>query len=230
MFHAKQDRKPGWRRAIFAQPLEIGEDGRPRFGDPVARGQPLAMPSGDATVRFDGTHEFSLYGHHQFFERIEGGYRVGRRPQAPMNDYRSGEKLVDATLAPDDFEATVEIEFHDGVRSRDAGLLFRCTGSAVGYDAQRGYFAGLNPLAGLVILGLTDGSRWRELARAPAAIDPGRPQRLGVRMVGDAIEVRHDGRVVVSHRDTAFPTGSVGLRVVDTDASFRNLRLRPLPH
>lgn len=229
VFHAKHDRAPGWRRAIFAQPLEIGADGRPRFGDPVAPGQPLAAPSGDATVRFDGTPDFSLYGHHQFFERIEGGFRLGRRPQTPINEYRSGEKLVDATLAPDDFEATVEIEFHDGARSRDAGLLFRCTGPAVGYDAQRAYFAGLNPRSGLVILGRTDGSRWQELARAPAAIDPGRPQQLGVRMVGDAIEVLHDGRVAVSHRDAAYPTGSLGLRVVDTDASFRRLRVRALP-
>jgi GH43 family beta-xylosidase len=47
IFHAKRDRRPGWRRAIFVQPMGFGEDGLPRFGVPVAAGKALPRPSGE---------------------------------------------------------------------------------------------------------------------------------------------------------------------------------------
>lgn len=39
IFHAKQDRDPGWRRDIFVQPFEFDDEGLPRFGRPVASGK-----------------------------------------------------------------------------------------------------------------------------------------------------------------------------------------------
>ena len=46
IYHAKEERKDGWSRLIFAQPFTWTKDGFPNFGKPVARGQPLPLPSG----------------------------------------------------------------------------------------------------------------------------------------------------------------------------------------
>ncbi|MFN6311247.1 MAG: hypothetical protein ACK46M_07335, partial [Planctomyces sp.] len=127
------------------------------------------------------------------------------------------------------FEASVRIEFHDGPQSRDAGLLFRCSGPAVGYDAQRALFAGLIPQTGLVILGRMDGQSWRELARAETKIDVSQPQRLTVRMQGNELRVFHNERSAITFRDGHLAHGAVGVRVVDTDATFRDLQIRQLP-
>ena len=45
IYHAKQERKDGWSRLIFAQPFTWTKDGFPDFGKPVAADQPLPMPS-----------------------------------------------------------------------------------------------------------------------------------------------------------------------------------------
>lgn len=50
VFHAKRSRKPGWSRAIFAQPFRFDEKGWPVFGRPVAPGAALPLPSGSAAA------------------------------------------------------------------------------------------------------------------------------------------------------------------------------------
>ncbi len=46
LYHSKLDRTEGWRRVIHAQPFRWTDDGFPDFGEPVARGIPLPLPSG----------------------------------------------------------------------------------------------------------------------------------------------------------------------------------------
>ena len=99
----------------------------------------------------------------------------------------------------------------------------------MGYDAQQALFAGLIPQTGLVILGRTDGKHWLELARADTTIDLSQQQRLTVRMRGADLEILHNGRKALTYRDSTWQSGAVGLRVVDTDATFRDLQIRPLP-
>ena len=47
IYHAKLDRRDGWRRAVFAQPFTWKADGTPDFGWPVAAGELLPAPSGE---------------------------------------------------------------------------------------------------------------------------------------------------------------------------------------
>ncbi|MCA8952194.1 MAG: sulfatase-like hydrolase/transferase, partial [Planctomycetes bacterium] len=47
VFHAKRDREPGWRRAVFVQPMQVGAQGVPRLGRPVAPGTALPRPAGE---------------------------------------------------------------------------------------------------------------------------------------------------------------------------------------
>jgi len=253
VFHAKRDRQPGWRRAIFAQPMRVGPRGFPQFGSPVQPGSVVDKPSGEPPAptlfSFDAINH---YGHHQYidaFERLRIHYTIrvdqgeeieqliwddakliqlGRVPKRPINEYRSGEKVIFTASVPSDLRAEVTIDFQGNAQARDAGILFRTTGASIGYDAQRGYFAGLIPATQLVILGKTDGTTWRELARADTTIDPSKPQPLAIEIKKDRITVWHAGARKIEQADATYHHGAVGLRVVDTDAIFGNFKLEPL--
>ena len=168
---------------------------------------------------------------------IRGGTHgplLGSPRGQPVNLYRCGEKLVLNHAPAPDCHISVNIEFHalDGreYRSlRDAGILFRTSGPSVGYDAQRGYFAGLIPQTDLVILGATDGETWRELARAPSRVEPGKRHEHEVETRGNDITVWHNGEKKINLQDSTYPAGTVGLRIVDSIAEFSNFYLDSRP-
>ena len=240
VFHAKRDREPGWRRAIHGQPMSVDENGTPKFGKPLAAGQPLARPSGEvpraSSIERRGdsndsgdSGDFSYYGHQDFFRVEHDSIQLGVEKTLVVNPYRSGEKILWQHPVVSDVDATVTIDFSGRRDSRDAGLLFRCTGAAVGYDAQRGYFAGLIPRTNLIIAGKTDGRVWNELGRASTSIDVDRPQRLHVRMTDNRMTIRHVGGGTLEVTDDTYRRGRIGFRVVDTAATFTDWRLRSQP-
>ena len=226
VFHAKRDREPGWRRAVFVQPMRVGKKGFPLFGVPAQPGEVQAKPSGDVPAKADFSAEsFEHFGHHQYLA-VEGrAIRLGRVPEQPINEYRSGEKVIFTGAVSKDVKAEVAIDFHGDAQARDAGILFRTTGASIGYDAQRGYFAGLIPRTQLMILGRTDGSNWQELARAKTTIDAEQPEQLTVQIQKDRITVWHNGAEEIQHTDGTYDRGAVGLRVVNTDASFSQIKV-----
>lgn len=238
VYHAKRDRQPGWRRSVFVQPMEIGPQGFPRFFRPIGPGVPLDRPAGEppfAPVELpysssldadrDDLDAWSPYGHHQSIAFEHDGLHLGRISPHPINDYRSGEKVMLDRDLPADLSVQVTINFRGDGQARDAGILFRTTGPSVGYDAQRGYFAGLIPSTSLVILGKTDGRHWTELARGATDIDPTEPQRLQVDVRGPHITAMHNGRVALVAEDRTYNAGQVGLRVVNTHAIFSGFRI-----
>jgi hypothetical protein len=95
------------------------------------------------------------YGHHQFMQHDDRRIRLGSLPNSPINDFRAGEKLVVRDGDWQDFSARVRVCVVDG--RQDAGLLLRTTACSLGYDAQKGYFAGIIPTHNRIILGATDG-------------------------------------------------------------------------
>jgi len=236
VYHAKRDRKDGWRRGIFIQPMEIGRNRFPVFFRPVSRGVPLERPSGEAplpevrlpfelTLGSNAATSWSLYGHHQRIAFIDDRIALGVPPKNPVNDYRCGEKVMLNRIVPADLRVEVTIDFRGGEDARDAGILFRATGPAMGYDAQRGYFVGLIPQTDLLIIGRTDGVGWTELARTTTDIDPKRPQHLAVVVQGNSFTAFLNGRKMLVSKDDAYACGRVGLRVVDTHAVFHAFKI-----
>ncbi len=235
VFHAKRDRDHGWRRALFVQPLAWDDDGAPLFGSPVAAGTPLALPartprhqvstrrvwdlSGD-----DALVQFDYFGHHQFVAEAPDGVHLGCVPAVPINDYRTGEKLVLRDGHYDDLTLTATFRFVNDARA--AGVLFRITGASVGYDAQRGYFAGIALDRRALVVGKTDGRGWTPLAETALDVDVAGWQAIDVRAVGDHIEAR-TGTARLEVYDQDYPYGSVGLRVVDSHAVFTSLTVTP---
>ncbi|TWT80180.1 Non-reducing end beta-L-arabinofuranosidase [Planctomycetes bacterium CA13] len=236
IFHAKRDRDPGWRRAIFAQPFHFDESGLPQFGKPVPAGRPMPIPSGDPVPSGDKATELNLpyrsdlksdhsyYGHHQFYQFTANGLRLGEPPSDPINDYRSGEKIVLGAKVPNDFSATISVDFGDDPNATDAGILFRVTAPSVGYDAQRGYFVGIKPCDNVVLLGKTDGRQWEELKRVPLAMDTSK-KKLSITVVDDLFEIAVDGKTLFTHHDATYTAGTLGLRVVDSSVTFSEFKV-----
>lgn len=238
VYHAKRDRKDNWQRGIFVQPFTFNSSGFPDFGQPVAPGIPVARPAGEVVPKpslpfsaslhgSDDLRRFSYYGHQQFISAGEKGIELGAIPQDPTNAYRSGEKLVLDGGDFTDFTVTTRLTFLDG--NRDAGLVFRVSEPSVGFDAQKGYFAGLIPGSHTAILGKTDGAGWTEIARAPFKFEKDKELELGVSVSGPEITVTVGGNKVLTAKDETYKRGTVGVRVVDTHVRFNDLNVRTAP-
>jgi GH43 family beta-xylosidase len=232
VYHAKRDPNPGWRRAIFVQPMKVDQKGTPHFGKPVEAGEAIPRPAGDklswleSPYRSDLKAGFSYFGHHQYFQSSDGGLRIGGVPEEPINEYRSGEKIVLDAQAPDDFVASVRLNFEGNAEGRGAGLLFRVSGPSVGYDAHRGYFASVKPSQNVILFGKMDGASWQELQRVKKAIDTGKEQFLEVIGDGSDFTVKLDGETVLTQSDSTYKSGTVGLRVVDIPVVFSDLQVK----
>jgi hypothetical protein len=235
VFHAKMSREHGWQRAVFMQPFRW-VDGVPEFGRPVAPGLALPLPAGEAAPRsgssfldrfaggnWDG---WRYYGYGRYVSVDDGMLSLGGRPRwGLVNDFRSGEKVLVDGLEWSDLRVTVRLRFAGG--RRDAGVLFRVRRPAVGYDAQQGYFAGLIPETGQVVLGRTDGARWTTLAIRSHPFDAAAWHTLSVEAVGPRLRVLVDGREALQAEDREYARGMAGLRVVDTHACFDDFQVEP---
>lgn len=232
IFHAKRDPDPGWRRAVFAQPFKFSDKGFPRFGKPVPANKALPRPAGEPTAKLELPYRndlksggYSYFGHHQFCRADSDGLTLGIPSSDPINSYRCGEKIVLDARIPDDFTASITLDFRNAREGRGAGLLFRITAPSVGYDAQRGYFAGLKPGENVVLLGKMNGSTWQELARKELDIDVAKKQRLTVTAQGPRFTISVDDKTVLTHRDEEYQRGTLGLRIVDIPTTFSDLEL-----
>ena len=231
LFHAKRDRGPGWQRAIFAQPFKWSKEGRPLFGKPSSSGAPLPRPAGEETTllklpfQSDLRTGHSFYGNPQFYQITDQGLLLGQAPAHPVNTYRSGEKILLNAQAPNDFSASVTLDFKNNRKGRGAGLLFRTTAPSVGYDAYRGYFVGIKPSQNAVLLGKMDGFNWQELTRKELAIDVSKKHRLTVTAKGPDLTISLNGEKLYTRRDTTYQSGTIGLRVTDIPTTFTDLKI-----
>jgi len=236
VYHAKQGGKPGWRRAVYVQPMHVYErDGTPIFGTPLEAGSEIPRPSGErfpiaklpyrqAFEDHNSLADWSYYGHHQFMSLSEK-LHLGVVPREPINDYRSGEKVILDRQLPANYSIEVCIDFGGNKRADEAGLLFRCSGVSVGYNAQRGYYAGLFPQKQTMVVGKMDGKDWKELHQAPSDIAVDKPQQLCVTVSGVEFTVFHNGRRLLSVSDDSYSNGFAGLRAAHTHAKFSHFAI-----
>jgi GH43 family beta-xylosidase len=237
IYHAKLDRQNGWRRAVFAQPFTWGADGLPDFGRPVASGQLLREPSGQRVHCVTGARRFefvnandlenwSYFGHHQLV-RVEGGKLFLGEPRGQaINQFRSGEKVVFDGGLWTNFILTVKIRPLE--QHGQSGALFRVNTPFLGYNGQRGYFAGIDSDKKSLALGFTDGNAWRQIASAPFTPPDGAECEMKITARRNEIEIDCNGERLLQTRDSSFDFGSIGLRVVDTRAGFSDLQITPL--
>lgn len=238
VYHAKMDRHDGWRRALYAKPFTWSSDGVPVFGAPALPYEALPRPSGKARKcgnkdwfsklesqrALDGLNYF---GHHQLIQVSGKRLHLGKPSPNPVNEYRSHEKAIISDHCWHDAACSVRLKVLSG--GLGAGLLFRCTLPAVGHDAQQGYYAGILPETGEVVLGSMDGRSWKQLALVGANVKPNRDHLLAVNTQGPEIVVSVDGMEAIRTTDTTHSAGSVGVRVVNSHAAFSDLKVVAAP-
>ncbi|WP_231123804.1 family 43 glycosylhydrolase [Nocardioides sambongensis] len=245
VFHRKVDPDTGFRRAVHVEPIEWQEDGWPLLGEPTPTGTPLPQPAGTprTTVTeqrswdFPGAptgRAFDYYGHHQLLAEEPDGLHLGLVPPAPVNAYRSAEKLVlrDGAYSDVAVRATVDVRGRRGT----VGLLLRVTAPAVGPAAQRGYLLGYDADSAALVILRTDGRSARLLARRPVPEPPTGRFRLVAVAVGDRLTVSltsEDRRpagvpTTLRARDERYRCGSIGVRVDSGHAVVTRLAVEPV--
>ncbi len=236
VYHSKISPEHGWKRAVWMQPFTWNTDGFPDFGKPAPQARTLKAPAGEAantpggnfTDSFDKDNwdAWRYFGYNRYIWAADGCLNLGGHPKwGLVNDYRSGEKALVRGLEWSDFTTQVRVQVKEG--NRDAGLLFRVRRPAIGYDAQKGYFAGIIPQTGKVVLGKTDGTRWQELAIADHKLASGQWYTLRVEAIGRRIRVSVDDARGIEVADDTYSKGMIGVRVVDTHALFDDFKVSP---
>jgi hypothetical protein len=115
-------------------------------------------------------------------------------------------------------------------RGNEAGVCFRVTAPALGRDAQRGYFVGLNATEQRVRLvrfdGGADGATVQLIAVSHELRD-GAWHAVSVLARGEEFTVEVDGKIVLRAKDSRWRDGTVGLRVAEGSAEFSSFAVEP---
>lgn len=234
VYHSKISPQSGWQRNVRIQPFTFRADGSPDFGTPYDAGRVLKRPSGEPLPKrasrfgddFEGNHwdNWCYYGFNRFIDVQNGRLMLGYNPGWGIaNHYRSGEKAIVRDRVWDDVVLQTRVRIVEG--HRDAGVIFRVHHPSVGYDAMKGYFAGIIPGTQKAVLGKMDGTNWTELALVDFPCQVNRWYRLKVVAEKDKIRVFVDDRPVIEKEDDTYAIGYAGVRVVDVYAEFDDIEV-----
>jgi hypothetical protein len=117
----------------------------------------------------------------------------------------------------------------------DTGLIFRVTHPAIGTNAFDGYYVGLSPGDGRVVLGSCTAAdnQWKALGQSPITVKAGVPVHLRVIAVGSDIRVFVGGAAqpALKVTDDTHARGAIGVRQYASDpkatvAAFANIAAR----
>ena len=116
----------------------------------------------------------------------------------------------------------------------EAGLIFRVSNPGIGTNAFSGYYVGINPATGKIVLGRANGD-WVQLAASEATINTGQTYHLKVVAQASAIKVYFDNlhTPVISVTDSNYSSGFVGVRQLfddfkQIDVTFSNIEVSVL--
>jgi hypothetical protein len=148
---------------------------------------------------------------------------------APIGAGTAGVKAVATATDFTDFTYDADVT---PASSGDTGVIFRVSRPSLGDNAFDGYYAGVSPGDGQIVLGKTSASDngWIPLAHARLATQAGVPIHIRVVAAGDRIRVfiRDITAPLLDISDGSFTHGAIGVRryaTVSTSvpASFTNL-------
>jgi alpha-L-arabinofuranosidase len=149
------------------------------------------------------------------------------RPREGVLDADAGQgpKLLVDGPALADGEVSVDVLFPNADTSGNAGLIVRVADPATGADRFTGYEVALDA-SGALVLG-RHRQNWEPIRTVPCAVPVNTWVNLGVKLQGRTLELRVNGKTLLTFDDTAHPLapGRVGLRTWQRAARFRNLRV-----
>jgi len=139
-----------------------------------------------------------------------------------------GAKLVLNT--PDFADGLIQADVRlNNETSDNAGILARVGNAATGADDFDGYEISLRAVAHTLLLG-KHRHNWQPLKEVPAPVNPGEWHTLRVDLHGPRIRIYLDAetapRIDFTDTDSPLLSGEMALRTWNSDASFRNVRVR----
>jgi len=122
-----------------------------------------------------------------------------------------------------DYEATVRID-----SKGNGGLLFRVTDQALGADAYKGYYLGLDAEKGMIQLGKSSGSKWEVLASHTQKLDMGKAYKVRILAKGASINVYFENSTnpVIAVKDNSHSVGTIGVRAYDCLVSIGSIKAK----
>ena len=140
---------------------------------------------------------------------------------------RTGSKIVANGTDFQDFTYTADVAVNT---AGDAGLMFRVTDPAIGSEAYKGYYLGLNAEKGTIEFGKALAGKWIVIASAKYPIKMKETYQLQVKAVGDQFEVFINGteQPIITARDASYKSGSVGLRAYGALATMDNIAVKAI--
>jgi len=105
--------------------------------------------------------------------------------------------------------------------------MFRVSNPAIGPDAYQGYYAGLDPINGTVLLGKANGQKWTVISSGKYPVEMNKMYTLKIVAKGDKFEIfiNESAHPVLSATDNQYASGSIGLRTYKALASFDSVQI-----
>ncbi|WP_316846807.1 beta-L-arabinofuranosidase domain-containing protein [Pedobacter psychrodurus] len=163
---------------------------------------------------------------------IYGGgwfYRNGAVHSSSNEDGRSGEgtKIIATGTKFADLMFSADIAVNT---PGNGGLLFRIKDPAIGANAYKGYYLGLNPSTETIEFGKANGKVWTVIAAARYPLELKKNYKLEIKAVGNTFEVLIDGNKepVLIAQDGDYSEGSIGLRAYNALMTVDNIKVTGL--
>ncbi len=137
-----------------------------------------------------------------------------------MKAIASGKKFKDLN-----YEATIKLD-----SKGNGGIIFRITDQALGANAYKGYYLGIDAGNGTIQLGKSSGIQWEVLGTYKTQLEMGKAYKIRVAAKGSLINVYFEakGNPVISVTDTSHAEGGIGVRAYDCLVSIDNIKVSNL--
>lgn len=231
-FHSSIDPKGSWNRCISLKKVTWNNEGLPVAGEPVAWGNPLSVPSGEALPKPGVSVANALASPDRWQELHFYNGRTLRFTDGTCElradlDPRFGDKILLRGYEYGDFDLETQVRTE---RTKGAaGVLFRVQNAGVGRNNFEGCLVSITA-ENEVVLSRCDGEKITALAKAPVVEDIG--QWLDVRVTAQGSELKvyvTDMQTAkITFKDETFSKGKLGVRGEDARVEFRQLSVKPL--
>ena len=140
---------------------------------------------------------------------------------------RMGSKIVATGTQFKDFTYSADVTVN---ASGDAGLMFRVSDPAIGSEAYKGYYLGLNPGTGMIELGKALEGKWIVIASVKYPVKMNEQYQVRIKAVADEFQVFVNGseKPVLEAKDATYQQGSIGLRAYGALATMDNIEVKAL--
>ncbi len=231
-FHSSIDPKGSWNRCISLKKVTWNDEGLPVAGEPVAWGEPLAVPSGEKPLQpgksltgaFDAADRWEEL---HFFNGRTLRMRDGVCQLRAETDWRFGDKILLRGMSYENFELKTQVRIERGQGS--ASVIFRVNNAGIGRNNFEGYSASITS-EGELVLARRSGEQLTKLAQVELGLDT--EKWIDLRVVAEGADLRifvgDSSTPAIQISDKTYTAGQLGVRGDNARVEFRQLSVEPL--